>query len=67
MNVTARDPSCWNWPTWIRAAARPDGTRPGLSITARIVEEHAGPIEIDDAPGGGAQFRVLLPLAKGSN
>lgn len=44
-------------------STRPDGTGLGLPISARIVEEHAGLIEVDDAPGGGAVFRVLLPLA----
>ncbi|MBM4395230.1 MAG: sensor histidine kinase, partial [Deltaproteobacteria bacterium] len=42
-------------------STRPDGTGLGLAISARIVEEHAGLIEVDDAPGGGALFRVLLP------
>ncbi len=46
-------------------STRPDGTGLGLSITARIVEEHAGIIEVDDAPGGGARFRILLPLRAG--
>ncbi|MFN8160600.1 MAG: PAS domain S-box protein [Solirubrobacterales bacterium] len=35
----------------------------GLTIARSIVEAHEGRIEIDDAPGGGALFRVLLPVA----
>jgi signal transduction histidine kinase len=42
---------------------RQDGVGLGLSICARIVEEHKGSIDIDDAPGGGARFTVLVPAA----
>lgn len=40
---------------------RGQGTGLGLSISAKIASEHQGRIEIDDAPGGGAVFRVVLP------
>ncbi len=35
----------------------------GLAIVAAIVEAHEGRIELFTAPGEGARFRVLLPLA----
>ncbi len=35
-----------------------DGAGLGLAIVAKIVEAHGGQIEIDDAPGGGALFRL---------
>jgi two-component system, OmpR family, sensor kinase len=35
----------------------------GLSIAAAIVKAHGGRIELLTAPGAGATFRVLLPLA----
>ena len=38
-----------------------EGTGLGLSITYQIVEHHQGRIEIDDAPEGGAIFRIWLP------
>ena len=41
-------------------STRADGAGLGLSISARIVEEHSGLIEVGDAAGGGACFRVLL-------
>jgi C4-dicarboxylate-specific signal transduction histidine kinase len=39
------------------------GTGLGLSITYAIIEEHHGTISVDNVPGGGASFRVELPLA----
>ena len=35
----------------------------GLSIAAAIVAAHGGQIAVEDAPGGGAIFRVSLPAA----
>ncbi len=37
------------------------GTGIGLSLVARFVELHAGRTWVEDRPGGGARFRVLLP------
>lgn len=37
------------------------GTGLGLAITKRIVELHKGTIAVDDAPGGGALFRIEIP------
>lgn len=38
-----------------------EGTGLGLSITYQIVEHHQGRVEIEDAPNGGALFRIWLP------
>src|SRR6185437_3243208 len=37
------------------------GTGLGLFIVKGMVEAHHGEIGVDEAPGGGARFRVLLP------
>ena len=39
---------------------RARGTGLGLAIVKKIVEDHGGSLELDDAPGGGAQVRVRL-------
>ncbi len=41
------------------------GTGLGLSITYAILEDHRGRISVGNAPGGGASFKVELPLAAG--
>jgi len=37
------------------------GTGLGLAIAKRVVELHGGTIRVDDAPGGGALFRIEIP------
>ncbi|QSB15711.1 HAMP domain-containing histidine kinase [Natronosporangium hydrolyticum] len=44
------------------AATGAGGTGLGLAIVAALVAAHQGTVEIDETPGGGATFRVRLPL-----
>ena len=47
------------------ARARADGgSGLGLAIVAEVVAAHDGQVWVDDAPGGGALFRVRLPAAE---
>ena len=39
------------------------GTGLGLSIVAALVAAHGGTVEVDETDGGGATFRVTVPLA----
>ena len=39
------------------------GTGLGLAIVQRIVDEFGGVVWVDDGRGGGAAFRIYLPLA----
>ena len=45
---------------------KPQGVGLGLPISQRIAAQHGGRILIDDAPEGGALFRVILPAAPAS-
>jgi two-component system sensor histidine kinase MprB len=45
------------------ARARP-GSGLGLAIVRQAVEAHGGTVEVDDAAGGGAVFRVSLPTVR---
>jgi PAS domain S-box-containing protein len=45
------------------AAAHAPGVGIGLSVVARFAELHGGRAWVQDRPGGGASFRVLLPDA----
>jgi signal transduction histidine kinase len=38
------------------------GTGLGLTIATRIVEQHAGGITVESAPGAGTAFRITLPV-----
>ena len=40
---------------------RAGGTGLGLTIVDRVASSHGGSVEVEDAPGGGALFRLRLP------
>src|SRR6185503_5601076 len=40
---------------------KPDGLGLGLAIVRSIVERHQGRVHADNAEGGGATFRVVMP------
>ena len=44
------------------ARARP-GSGLGLAIVRQVAESHGGSVTVEAAPGGGALFRLSLPVA----
>jgi signal transduction histidine kinase len=44
----------------------PEGTGLGLAISHDIAQAHAGSLEVEDSPTGGARFVLRLPLASAS-
>lgn len=44
------------------ASSKPTGTGLGLSICKRAIEGHGGRVVGRNAPGGGAEFAIVLPL-----
>jgi signal transduction histidine kinase len=41
------------------------GTGLGLAVVRRLAREHEWKVEVGDAPGGGAEFRLTLPRSPG--
>jgi signal transduction histidine kinase len=46
------------------ASTKPGGTGLGLAITRKLVEAHAGRIDVASEPGRGAEFLVTLPARR---
>jgi signal transduction histidine kinase len=44
---------------------KPKGTGLGLAICKQLIEQQGGSINVENAPGGGALFRIVLPHRKG--
>jgi len=45
-------------------STRPDGTGLGLAVSRRVLAEHGGTLQVEDASLGGASFVLRLPIAK---
>ena len=55
------------WRADTSRARETGGSGLGLAIVASIVATHNGTVEVVETPGGGATFRVWLPLATSPN
>jgi signal transduction histidine kinase len=66
--VTVADTGPGVPPDVVRDVFRPffttkhQGTGLGLSISQQLIERHGGALRLEDTPGGGATFVVVLPL-----
>jgi signal transduction histidine kinase len=47
----------------VESARQAGGAGLGLAIARWIAQEHAGALELDDAPGGGSRFTLWLPTS----
>ncbi|MGH7163595.1 MAG: ATP-binding protein, partial [Planctomycetota bacterium] len=45
-------------------SGRPDGAGLGLPLALAAAQAHAGTIEVEEAPGGGALFRIKIPAGE---
>ncbi len=52
----------WIFDPFVTTKAASKGMGLGLSLTARIVEDHGGRVEVESEAGWGSTFRILLPL-----
>jgi len=43
---------------------KPKGTGLGLAISKRLIEDHGGRISVAQNPGGGAIFKIILPVTQ---
>ena len=55
------------WRADTSRARETGGSGLGLAIVASIVASHNGTVEVLDTPGGGATFRIWLPLSGSTN
>ena len=49
---------------WEPFFSRAGGTGLGLAVVRRLAREHGWALEVGDAPGGGAEFRLRIPAAR---
>ncbi|WP_400770816.1 sensor histidine kinase [Methylosinus sporium] len=49
-------------PFWRKSEMTP-GTGLGLAIAKELIDAHGGTIDVTETPGGGATFKISLPLA----
>ncbi len=49
---------------WRKDRRKTDGAGLGLGIVQRLAQAHGGAITVENAPGGGALFRVTFPAPK---
>ncbi len=63
----APDQLRWIFDPFVTTKPAGKGMGLGLSLAARIVQDHGGRIEVESELGRGSAFRVLLPLHAGES